>query len=71
MSIRAKFYCMSATELPDSKSFKLTPVIDGSEENKGFFKYTPGGEIHLQVVNKEVEFVPGQEYYVDFTPVNP
>ena len=47
----------------------LTPVVDGSEENKMFFSYTPWGEIRIGTVNQEAikEFKVGKEYYVDFT----
>jgi hypothetical protein len=50
----------------------FTPVYTGSEENKRFFKYTPGGQISFTVANKEVveKFEQGKEYYVDFSPAS-
>lgn len=54
----------------DGDSVLLDPVYSGSEENKEFFKYTPGGSIYLNVVNPPAleQFKQGAEYYVDFTP---
>lgn len=47
----------------------FTPVVDGSEENKQFFKYTPGGQIQFYVTNEAVasRFEMGKQYYVDFS----
>ncbi len=66
MTVRAKFKVQSVSE----GSVKLSAVTDGSEENKTFFKYTPYGEIQMGMVNPQTaeQFVPGQEFYVDFTP---
>ena len=63
---RAKFVCTGADE---AGTATLTAVVGGSEENDEFFQYTPCGEISLNVNNDNVKFVPGQEYYVDFTEV--
>jgi hypothetical protein len=48
----------------------LTPVVSGSEENKKFFLYTPGGTLLLQTINQAAfsQFHLGEEYYVDVTP---
>jgi tRNA U54 and U55 pseudouridine synthase Pus10 len=50
-------------------SIKLFPVINGSAENETFFKYTPGGELNLAVVNIEAakQFEVGKEYYIDIS----
>ena len=66
---RAKFKCVEEGRNENSKFFKLNPVTTGSEENKQFFQYTPGGHIELNVVNENVSFEVGKEYYVDFTKV--
>ena len=72
--VRAKFVCKLITPIQrdraDTQSVELEPVIDGSEENKTFFKYTPGGKIRLDVMNEEAvkQFEVGKEYFVDFTP---
>jgi hypothetical protein len=51
----------------------MRPVTSGSEENKSFYSYTPGGELKLEVVRKEMasEFEPGEEYYIDISTTDP
>lgn len=75
MSVRAKFKVRSVTEhewAPGGKSVELYPVTNGSEENKEFYKATPGGEIKLSTVNPAAaeQFKVGREFYVDFTPAD-
>lgn len=45
------------------------PVIDGSEENKSFWQFTPSGQIMLWITNPAAfeQFEVGKEHYVDFT----
>jgi len=52
---------------------KLSPVTDGSAENKAFYEATPGGIIELGTVNEEAlkQFNIGDEFYIDFTPAAP
>lgn len=67
---RTKFRVTQVAHNEGSMStVSLVVVTKDSPENKVFFKYTPGGSISLTVVNPEVasKFVPGKEYYVDFT----
>lgn len=68
-TVRAKFKVDAVTKSADQASVTLSPVFNGSDENKKFFKYTPGGKIEMQIVSHETAdtFVPGAEYYVDFT----
>ncbi len=57
---------------------KLAPVhgksktggYDPCDENKAFYEATPSGEIELMTVSEgaAAAFVPGQAYYIDFTP---
>jgi hypothetical protein len=75
MSVRAKFKCCdisnsSSNTDENGKTVKLEPVIDGSEENKSFFRWTPSGSISMFCVNTEAnkQFEVGKEYFVDFTP---
>ena len=77
MSVRAKFKCVSsedtnpnAAEGEKLKNIKLEAVIDGSDENKAFFRWTPSGQISIGCVNEAAnqQFEIGKEYYVDFTP---
>ena len=67
--VRAKFKCDFVQKFEDTAIVSLLPVTNGSEENKKFYKWTPGGSIGLNVVSHETanRFVPGKEYYVDFT----
>lgn len=72
MSVRAKFKVQANHEEGDTATITLLPVYSGSEENKEFFRYTPGGLITLNVVNQAaaVQFKVGKEFYVDFTPAD-
>lgn len=44
---------------------------DGTDENNTFAKWTPTAELNMTVTNPSLfgQFKPGQEFYVDFTPV--
>jgi hypothetical protein len=52
----------------DGGAVTLFPVVDGSPENKDFYKWTPGGKIELSTINANAfkEFQPGDEFYVLF-----
>lgn len=45
---------------------------DGSDENNTYAMYTPSANLKMTVNNPALigKFEPGQEFYVDFTPVN-
>lgn len=45
---------------------------DGSDENNTFARWTPTAELKMTITNPDLigKFVEGQEFYVDFTPVN-
>lgn len=69
--IRAKFVVESVTHRGnDSGCVELSAVTGGSEENESFWKYTPAGKINMHIDNVVAlkAFVPGNTYYVDFTP---
>jgi hypothetical protein len=76
MSVRAKFKVETiAPQEADGSVTQITlrAVYGGSPENEKFFKYTPSGQIDLNVVNPTAakKFVLGQEYYVDFVLAKP
>lgn len=64
---RCKFRCASVTDNGETKDFQFVPVYGDSEENKSFWKWTPSGELKFNCTNKEVNFVPGKEYYIDIS----
>lgn len=75
MSVRAKFKCVSVEDSNPAvsegcKNIRLDAVIEGSDENKEFFRWTPSGQISIGCVNEAAnkQFEIGKEYYVDFTP---
>lgn len=69
MTTRCKFRCETVTLAKDTAVINLVPVTSGSPENEKFFRYTPGGEVKLSVVDRKTAdaFVPGKEYFVDIT----
>jgi hypothetical protein len=68
---RAKFVCDEVATTIHGRTIRMFPVTSGSEENKEFFKWTPSGKLEMGIVNPDVEFVPGKEYYLDFTEAPP
>ncbi|MGM0882617.1 MAG: hypothetical protein ACQEXQ_16440 [Bacillota bacterium] len=78
MSVRAKFYCAEKREHANHvntekmETVVLQPIMNGSEENKRFYKYSPSGKIELCIMNPEAakQFEVGKSYYVDFTPAD-
>lgn len=68
--VRAKFVVMSKTEtVGPAFEVELWPVACGSPENEKFYRYTPGGKIHLATINPDAaaELRVGAEYFVDFS----
>jgi hypothetical protein len=68
MKVRAKF----VVGFKSNDVIYMNPVYTGSDENKEFFKFTPGGQIILHATQSSVveSFTQGKEYYVDFTPAS-
>lgn len=72
----AKFYTQSnahqnqanGTEQTKSNTIQMFPVTATSEENKEFFKWSPGGDLKLNTINPGAaeQFVPGEEKFVVF-----
>lgn len=71
MSVRAKFVVDSVVTTKQGGAVKMVPVTSGGPENDSFFKWTPYGAIEMGLVSEETlgKFRPGDEVYVDFTPV--
>ncbi|MFZ3171939.1 MAG: hypothetical protein WA118_08170 [Carboxydocellales bacterium] len=69
--VRAKFVVDRISKIRfGHHEIAMSPVVSGSEENKKFWQYTPGGEIKVNCVNTDAveQFEVGKEYYVDFSP---
>ncbi len=67
--MRCKVACTLKQPYEDGFYLGFCPVYQGSEENKEFFKYTPGGTVTFNVLNAAAaaNFEVGKEYYLDFT----
>jgi hypothetical protein len=74
MSVRAKFLVTEKKEnhsTPESVfTITMNPVTSGSPENDQFYKYTPGGQLVLSVLNPDAAAAleVGKQYYIDITP---
>ena len=76
--VRAKFRVNDVSPVTEGEDagcakVSLSPVISGSEENKTFYKWTPGGVMELSLVSQETAafFKPGEEVYIDITKAVP
>lgn len=69
-NVRAKFECTKVDKNEEGQTVKFSAVVSGSPENESFFKFTPFGEIELGIVNNDIQFEVGKEYYLDFTEAN-
>lgn len=70
---RCKVVCTNTNSIVNGSkdvihNAELVPVIDGSPENKEFFKWTPSGGFKINTTNRQ-HFEAGKQYYVDFTLV--
>lgn len=69
---RAKFQCNWVKDHGNNTKIVQLGVVyskvDGTED-RDFTKATPSGHIEMQIDNPAaaVQFVPGRQYYVDFT----
>jgi hypothetical protein len=76
MATRLKVVCGFKQTNPENKDAQLltfNAVTSGSEENKQFFKYTPGGIFQFYTINAEAaaQFEIGKEYYIDIFSADP
>ena len=69
---RCKFVCSwkQQNQNDDGVVLSFNVVTTGSDENKQFFKFTPGGLLQFYTVNAQAaaQFELGKEYYLDITP---
>ena len=72
MEIKAKVVCVSTTNHVSQQTVNFQAVTTGSEENKTFSVFTPALNLEMVITNTDAmtAFVPGQEYYLNFTPAN-
>ena len=72
MTVRAKVY-VSSIEGGVIKLEAVGPGPGTSDENAQFFEATPHLQLEMGTTNPEaaVQFETGQEFYLDFTPVEP
>lgn len=76
MAVRAKFF-VRAIEMyaqpPETGTVKLVAVVNNSDDNKSWSKYTPSGSIEMHITNPEAfkQFQIGTEVFVDFSPAAP
>lgn len=76
MNIKAKFKCLAVVEDNDhggnkiQEQVSLCPVINDSEDNKNWSKWTPSGSLSMTITNPDAwgAFEVNKEYFVDFTP---
>lgn len=73
--VRAKFLVVSVEPSSaggevTSKTVRLRPVSGDSDENRTFWEATPAGSLEMTITNPLAfdQFLPGQSYYIDFTP---
>jgi hypothetical protein len=70
--VRAKLVCNKVEDQPtyEQKQVSFSAVMDGSEENKSFAKFTPSANLTMWI-SYETEaanaFEEGKEYYLDFS----
>lgn len=64
-----KFQCNSITNYEFSKQASFSAVCSNIGENKDFTKYTPNGELKINIDNETIAstfFQPGKYYYLSF-----
>lgn len=71
MNVIAKFKCTSIEDKEgDQKLMTASAVMDGSEENKSFSRWTPAGNLEMWISNETDAmkfFVEGEEFYLNFS----
>lgn len=56
--------------LEETKSLVFSAVVDGSAENKAFFRWTPSGQLRFDTVNGAAvkSALPGEDHYIFVVP---
>lgn len=76
--MRAKMRVNNIVSHSDSETLNMSAVgksegyeSDGKDENNTFAMFTPAAELTIHIANPALngKFNEGQEFYVDFTPV--
>jgi hypothetical protein len=74
MTVRAKFRCASVetyAQTSGHRNYRFSAMYDPEvPEDQRYAKYTPTGSLTITVDNPAVNFEPGKDYYLDFTPVD-
>ena len=68
MSVKAKFEVASITDFGTQKEVNLQAVYGDGDANKEWSKYTPSGNIKINITNPDAfnQFEVGKDYYVTF-----
>lgn len=70
--MRAKMWIESITKTEWHEELKLQAVFGNStnKEDNTYSEATPRATLTMSVTNKELwgKFIPGQKFYLDFTP---
>lgn len=68
MAVRAKFKCnqIKKNEGDTNRFISFSAVVADTKENKSWSKWTPAGDLTLNVSNPEAynQFEEGKEYYL-------
>lgn len=70
--VRARFVCDEKIQTRDGYRVKFSACVgQGDEDTEKYFKWTPYGALEMGTINDAAaaKFVPGQHYYLDFTPI--
>lgn len=76
MAVRAKFRVSEIIQHDqfgglEHRTVKMRAVQSKEGDNATWSEATPSGELTMRITNPTAhsQFAPGQEFYVDFTPV--
>lgn len=70
-TVRCKMKCLNVVDHGDKQTVNMQAVYsnDPNHENKQFWDATPGGTFQMNYINKNTQFLPNREYYIDLTLV--